>query len=45
MLYLLYKALKDTEAGRWINFLRYPTFRIIAAGVFALATVLISEGD
>ncbi len=36
MLYLLYQAIKDTDLGRWANFLRYPTFRIIAAGVFAL---------
>jgi phospho-N-acetylmuramoyl-pentapeptide-transferase len=36
VLYLLYEALKDGEWGRYLNFLRYPTFRIIAAGVFAL---------
>ena len=36
MLLLIYEWLKDTEASRVLNFLRYPTFRIIAAGVFAL---------
>lgn len=36
MIYLLYQALADTEFGRLFNFLRYPTFRIIAAGVFSL---------
>ncbi|MBJ6759199.1 phospho-N-acetylmuramoyl-pentapeptide-transferase [Myxococcaceae bacterium JPH2] len=36
MLYFLYEAIQNTEAGRILNFLRYPTFRIIAAGVFAL---------
>ena len=37
MLFLVYEWMKDTEAARWLNFLRYPTFRIIASGVFALA--------
>ncbi len=36
MLYLLYEWLKDGEAAKYLNFLRYPTFRIIAAGVFSL---------
>jgi phospho-N-acetylmuramoyl-pentapeptide-transferase len=39
VLYLLYewlKDLKDSEAGRWLNFLRYPTFRIVAAGAAAM---------
>jgi phospho-N-acetylmuramoyl-pentapeptide-transferase len=36
MLYLLYEWLRDTELGRYINFLRYPTVRILAAGMFAL---------
>jgi phospho-N-acetylmuramoyl-pentapeptide-transferase len=37
VLYLLYESIKDTEWGhRWLNFLRYPTFRLVAAGVFAL---------
>jgi phospho-N-acetylmuramoyl-pentapeptide-transferase len=36
VLYLLYELIQNTEAGRVLNFLRYPTFRIIAAGVFAL---------
>jgi phospho-N-acetylmuramoyl-pentapeptide-transferase len=36
VLFLLYEWIKDTEAGRILNFLRYPTFRIVAAGVFAL---------
>lgn len=33
MLYLLYEWLQGTDAGRWLNFLRYPTFRILAAGI------------
>ncbi|MGQ0504210.1 MAG: phospho-N-acetylmuramoyl-pentapeptide-transferase [Myxococcaceae bacterium] len=36
MLYLLYEMFSDTEAVRLLNFLRYPSFRIIAAGVCAL---------
>ncbi len=36
MLYLLYEYLKDSDAGRFINFLRYPTFRIVAAGAASL---------
>ncbi len=36
MLYLLYEWLKDGEAGKYLNFLRYPTFRIIAGGVSSL---------
>ena len=36
MLYLLYEWLKDGEAGKYINFLRYPTFRIVAAAVSSL---------
>ena len=36
MLILLYEWLKDTDVGRLLNFLRYPTFRIIAAGVASL---------
>jgi len=36
MLYLLYEWLKDGDFGKWLNFLRYPTFRIIAAGVASL---------
>ena len=36
MLYLLYEWLKDGDAGKWLNFLRYPTFRIIAGGVSSL---------
>ncbi len=36
MLILLYEWLKDTDTGRLLNFLRYPTFRIIAAGVASL---------
>ncbi len=31
MLYLLYEWLKDGDAGKYLNFLRYPTFRIVAA--------------
>ncbi len=30
MLYLFYEWLKDGEAARYLNFLRYPTFRIVA---------------
>lgn len=30
MLYLLYEWLKDGDAGRYLNFLKYPTFRIVA---------------
>ncbi|MBL9038805.1 MAG: phospho-N-acetylmuramoyl-pentapeptide-transferase [Archangium sp.] len=36
MLYLLYEWLKDGDLGRWLNFLKYPTFRIIAGGVSSL---------
>ncbi len=37
MLLLLYEWLQGTDFGRFINFLRYPSFRIVAAAVFALA--------
>src|SRR6266849_5748485 len=36
MLYLLYQALRGTEAVRFLNILKYPSFRIIAAGVASL---------
>ena len=36
MLYLLYEALRRTEATRFLNFLKYPSFRIVAAGVASL---------
>ena len=36
MLFLLYGLLHDSQAQRLLNFLRYPTFRIVAAGVAAL---------
>lgn len=37
MLYLLYEWLKDdADWARYLNFLRYPTFRIVAAGVSSL---------
>ncbi|QRK04143.1 phospho-N-acetylmuramoyl-pentapeptide-transferase [Archangium violaceum] len=36
MLLLIYEWIKDTEAGRLLNFLRYPTFRIVAAAVASL---------
>jgi len=36
VLYLLYEWLARTQAGRYLNFLKYPSFRIIAAGVAAL---------
>ena len=36
MMFLLYEWLKGGEWGRWLNFLRYPTFRILAGGVSSL---------
>jgi phospho-N-acetylmuramoyl-pentapeptide-transferase len=36
VLFLLYESLKGSDAARYLNFLRYSTFRIVAAGVFAL---------
>ncbi len=36
MLYLLYEWLQNTELGRWLNFLKYPTFRIVVSGVASL---------
>ncbi|PZR12659.1 MAG: phospho-N-acetylmuramoyl-pentapeptide-transferase [Archangium gephyra] len=36
MLYLLYEWLKDGDAGKYFNFLRYPTFRIVAAATSSL---------
>jgi len=36
VLFLLYRLLQDSQAQRFFNFLRYPTFRIVAAGVAAL---------
>ncbi len=36
MLLFLYEYLAGTDAGRLLNFLRYPSFRIMAAGVTAL---------
>ncbi|HEY1908997.1 MAG TPA: phospho-N-acetylmuramoyl-pentapeptide-transferase [Myxococcaceae bacterium] len=36
MLFLLYRLLQDSQAQRFFNFLRYPTFRIVAAGIAAL---------
>ena len=36
MLFLLSGLLRDSQAQRFLNFLRYPTFRIVAAGVAAL---------
>ncbi len=36
MLYLLYEWLKESDAGRVLNFLRYPTFRIVAGGAASL---------
>ncbi|MDQ3263915.1 MAG: phospho-N-acetylmuramoyl-pentapeptide-transferase [Myxococcota bacterium] len=36
MLLFLYEWLAGTDAGRLLNFLRYPSFRIMAAGVIAL---------
>jgi phospho-N-acetylmuramoyl-pentapeptide-transferase len=37
MLYLLYEWLKDGDAAKYLNFAKYPTFRIVAAGVASLA--------
>jgi phospho-N-acetylmuramoyl-pentapeptide-transferase len=36
VIYLLYEQLRGTPAARFLNFLRYPSFRIVAAGVAAL---------
>jgi phospho-N-acetylmuramoyl-pentapeptide-transferase len=36
MLYLLYEWLKDGDASRYVNFLKYPTFRIVAGFVASL---------
>src|SRR6185295_12148817 len=36
MLYLLYEWLKDREAGRYLNVLKYPSTRIVAAGIASL---------
>jgi phospho-N-acetylmuramoyl-pentapeptide-transferase len=36
VLFFLYGLLRDSQAQRFLNFLRYPTFRIVAAGVAAL---------
>ncbi len=42
MLYLLYEWLKDQESARYLNFLRYPTFRIIAGFVSALVLGMVA---
>lgn len=36
MLYLLYEWLKDGDYAKYFNFLRYPTFRIVAAATSSL---------
>ena len=36
MLYLLYEWLKDGDHAKYFNFLRYPTFRIVAAATSSL---------
>lgn len=36
MIYLLYEHLRGTPAARFLNFVKYPSFRIVAAGVAAL---------
>jgi len=36
MFYLLYEWLKDREAGRYLNVLKYPSTRIVAAGIASL---------
>lgn len=42
MLYLLYEWLKDGDSARYVNFLKYPTFRIVLAAFVALIVGLIS---
>jgi phospho-N-acetylmuramoyl-pentapeptide-transferase len=41
VLYLLYEWLSKTQAARYLNFLKYPSFRIVAAGVAALVLGMI----
>lgn len=41
MLYYLYELLKDSEASRYLNFLKYPTFRIVAGAVASLLVGMI----
>lgn len=42
MLYLLYEYLKsDPDWARYLNFLRYPTFRIVAAAVSSLVAGMV----
>src|SRR5689334_24420326 len=36
MFYLLYEWLKDRDAGRYLNVLKYPSTRIVAAGIASL---------
>jgi phospho-N-acetylmuramoyl-pentapeptide-transferase len=36
VIYLLYEHIRGTPAARFLNFVKYPSFRIIAAGVAAL---------
>jgi phospho-N-acetylmuramoyl-pentapeptide-transferase len=36
VIYLFYEQLRGTPAARFFNFLKYPSFRIVAAGVAAL---------
>jgi len=36
VIYLLYEHLRGTPAARFLNFVKYPSFRIVAAGVAAL---------
>ena len=36
MLYLLYESLQHTDWAKWLNFLKYPTFRIVAAAMASL---------
>ncbi len=36
MLYLLYEWLKEGDFGKYFNFLRYPTFRIVAGATSSL---------
>jgi phospho-N-acetylmuramoyl-pentapeptide-transferase len=42
MLYLLYEHLKDGDFGKYFNFLRYPTFRIVAAAVSSLVIGMVT---
>ncbi len=42
MLYLLYTWVQNTEWGHFLNFLKYPTFRIVAGGLSALVLGMVA---